>query len=350
MKNLKSIILILLLLILTHDTFANVRIKDISIVDKNIFQIKYKGNLEQSPELSINDSVLQVAIPGSVVWPRMEKKSSLRKNFDTTLMAYQFDKDMVRFRAILPFSLAGKENKVKMDWKNNLISVYIPKGRMKKKKNETYDESYLELLLKENDEKKQGDDVIQRSKDEQKKNSKDEVTMAFSGNKKKVGGDEKFEMTGYIAKFAGFLIVVITLFFIIVGLFKKGVLKKGKLGFLNNTDLITVLSKSYLGPKKNLMVVKVHEQIFLLATSEKGVHFLSELSGMADLLKNGEAAISGKNFDTTFDKAKKTEKEFKLKEELQTLDKKEKQDALPGDRVKLSDRIKKKVKELRPLQ
>ena len=169
MKNLKSIILILLLLILTHDTFANVRIKDISIVDKNIFQIKYKGNLEQSPKLSINDSVLQVAIPGSVVWPRMEKKSSLRKNFDTTLMAYQFDKDMVRFRAILPFSLAGKENKVKMDWKNNLISVYIPKGRMKKKKNETYDESYLELLLREKDEKEQGDDVIQRSKDKQKK-------------------------------------------------------------------------------------------------------------------------------------------------------------------------------------
>ena len=349
MKNLKSVIIILLLLILGHNTFANVRIKDISIEGRDTVQIKYKGKLEQPPKLSIKDSILQVAIPGSVVWPKIEKKSSLRKSFDTTLMAYQFEKDMVRFRAILPFSLAGKEDKVKMDWKEDLISVYIPRSLIKKKKIETYDEGYLELLLKEREEKQQNENGIQRSKDKQEKDQKDEVSMAFSGNKKEIGGDKKFEMTGYVAKFTGFLIVVIALFFFIVGLFKKGVLKKGKLGFLNNTDLITVLCKSYLGPKNNLMVVKVHEQVFLLATSEKGVHFLSELTGMAGLLKNGEAAVSGKNFDTTFNKAKKTDKEFKLKEGLQELEQKDKKDTVPKDQVKLSDRIKKKVKELRPL-
>ena len=350
MKNLKSAIIILFMLILTHNTFASVRIKDISIVGKDTLQIKYRGALKESPKLSVKNSILQVAIPGSVVWPSMEKKSTLRKSFDTTLKAYQFNKDMVRFRAILPFSLKGKEDRVKMDWKKNLISVYIPGNLIKKKKIEAYDESYLELLLKEKDEKEK-DEGVQRNKETKDEDRKDEISMSFSGTKKAPVEDKKFAMTGYIAKFTGFLVVVIAIFFIIVGLFKKGVLKKGKLGFLNNTDLITVISKSYLGPKKNLMVVKVHEQIFLLATSEKGVHFLSELNGMAGILKNGEEAVSGKNFDTTFNKATKEDKEFKLKEELQELEKEQidQKKVNTPVQVKLSDKIKEKVKELRPL-
>ena len=359
MKHLIFLIVALFSLFLTENIFANVRIKDIFMdpLDSNSKKewkkaiIKFQGDLNVPPKLTVKDSLVQVAIDQSIVWPSIEKKATLEKNFDTTFLAYQFNKNVVRFRALLPFSLKGNEHKVQLSLKGDTIEVNIPrKMALANKGAEAYDESYLEKLL-------------QGKSSGEKKEERDEVSLVLSGKvKEKVKEEEKeeekkeikdnaFSFTPYVAKFTGFLILVIALFLGIVSLFKKGILKRGKLGFLNNTKLITVLSSSYIAPKKNLVVVKVHRQIFLLATSDKGVHFLSELNDVAGILKNGEVALSGENFDTSFDVADKKSKEFKLKEELKELDK-----GGPSgvdevkDEVKLSERIKSKVKGLKALQ
>ena len=159
-----------------------------------------------------------------------------------------------------------------------------------------------------------------------------------------------FPSQPYIGKFSAFLGVVLLMFFGVVILFKKGMAKKGKLGFLNKMKPVEVLSTTYLGPKKSLLLIKAHNQVLLLGSSETGINFLTEVENTTDLMKEGETHVLGKNFDTTLDKEEGKEKEFKLKNaEENSLDK------LLGEnkeekKEKISDQIKKKIQNLKSLQ
>ena len=116
------------------------------------------------------------------------------------------------------------------------------------------------------------------------------------------------------------------------------------MGFLNDTSLVSILNTTYLGPKRSLLVVKVHDKVLLLGNSETGLSYLSELQNVSELLKEGEKGIAGNNFDTTIDSVveSKVSKKIKLKENIQ--------EKATKNQKSLSEQIKQKVKDLRSLQ
>ena len=353
--------------------------------------------VEETPELTVNSAMIQLVLPKTYVWPKIEKKVSTKKDFDTTIMAYQYDKNLVRFRVMVPYELKGKENQISLNMENNQITLNFPilKGAKKapaqKKevsKASDLDEGYLKDLLSKKDGVKLKDDFFNSKKTNNvpsfRGTQSDSISRKLSAiDKKKTIAPEKkagsFSIASYVGKFVAFLGLILVFFYGVVHLMKKGVLKKGKLGFLNDTNIVEVLNTTYLGPKKSLLLVKVHKQVFLLSSTDKGLEFLSELNDTTGLLKSGEEKVTGSNFDGSLTSAKKEDKSFKLKDVTSSLDKykkttSEKEEISAAneeanssnkgtlddflakteeevtDSVKLSDQIKNKMKNLKQFQ
>lgn len=325
--------------------------------------IRIDGNLESAPELTIKDSMIQIALKNAVVWPKIEKKISVDKNLDSTVMAYQFNKEVARVRAMLPYSIKGLEDRVSITINGDNINLQFPRvisaapqkkkiiAKAKKQNIEQYDESYLDKLIKEKEQLKAPTKKLAKAAPVI---ATDKVNVALSGIEKEGLNADKssFSLTGYIGKFVAFLGVVLLLFYGVVALMKKGVLKKGKLGFLNSTKVIEVINTTYVGPKRSLMLIKAHKQVFLVANTEKGMEFLSEVNDISGLMKDGEKSLAGNNFDSDLGTADLTEKSFNLKEDIEkpAEQKFELNSDVVKDSVKLSQKIKEKVKTLKPLQ
>jgi len=383
---------IILILSLSLIFVANARVKINSVEldqqNDNLGKIvvSVSGLVKNNPEVTIKDSLLQIVIPDSVVWPKIEKKVSVNgEDFDTTLMAYQFNKDSVRVRAVLPYSLSGKEKLVSVSLKDGLVELIFPKQNAgnpkvapavtknvgRKPGVDKLDESYLEKLMNEKEEKAPqaiesnvASNVLKNTDQKEVaeiKTAEDKIKTSMSSVKKSSG--DAFSITGYIGKFAAFLGLVLLLFYGAVNVLKKGILKKSKLAIFQNMKAIEVLNTTYIGPKKNLMMVKAHNQVFLIGTSEAGIQFLSEIKDVTGLIKNGEKEEVGENFDTNLDSAKIADKEMQLKETYTPAQGAEREDkgALDNflanasttqvkDQVKFSDQIKNKIKRMRPLQ
>jgi flagellar biogenesis protein FliO len=151
--------------------------------------------------------------------------------------------------------------------------------------------------------------------------------------------------------------MVLGLFYGIVALLKKGVFNRGKLGFMGNGQLIEVLSTTYVSPKKCLMIVRAHKQLFLVANSENGIQFLSEMKDTTGLIKEGEKLVVGSNFDTNLSSLEQNDEApaFKLKENIEESTPVEEETRLSRiakatDVVKFSDELKKKAKKLKPIE
>ncbi|MFN8369090.1 MAG: hypothetical protein U0T83_00525 [Bacteriovoracaceae bacterium] len=123
---------ITLLFLISANLLANDKVKINDIIwskdnEKINLQIKYSGKGQVVPELKIDSSYLQVSLKNSSIWPKVEKKVSIKENkFDTTIMAYQFDDTVVRVRTLLPYSLLGREKEVMIDDKNSTVSIDFP--------------------------------------------------------------------------------------------------------------------------------------------------------------------------------------------------------------------------------
>jgi flagellar biogenesis protein FliO len=377
--------------------WAGVKLNDIELQNQGenlILKLNMKQTTKDLPELLIRDKMIQVSLPNSFVWPKIEKTISLKQAYDTKILAYQFDKETVRVRAMLPYSLNGKETSVNLIVKGKDFYVSLPKpkgvalllpagGKIKLKrapaivkrkdnaqkiKKQIYDEKYLAELLKDkemapdlpkevtSDFSQQNDTTMAGT---QEKTKQDMVKSALSGTKK--DAKSPFSLAGYIGKFVAFLALVLVLFYGLVTVLKKGAFRKGKLGFLNSTKAVEVLSTTYIAPKRSLLLIKAHNQVFLVGSSEGGLNLISEVNGTAGVIKEGEAAIAGDNFDTNLNVANVNEKDFKLKDILSSEKDlagtqylpdhlKEKSAQKTKDKVSLSDQIKHKVKGLKPLQ
>jgi len=385
-----SILAILSILAFPLSAIASgVKVKSVNFTQagkKGKVVINLEGRVPETPELSVKKGIVQVEMPGTIVWPKIEKKvTTAGKDFDTTLMAYQFNKNTVRFRAMIPYELKGKENLINVTLKEKAIELNFPvpgiaakatvKTPAKKSADATaYDESYLDKLVKEKEQntgtaKATKTIAATGAKKEAKTGlfaKKDEVNMALSGTEKEASENKSsFSVASYIGKFVAFLGLVLLFFYGVMHLMRRGVLKKGKLGFLNDTNIVEVLNTTYLGPKKSLLMVKVHKQVFLLSSTDKGIEFLSELKDTTGLFKAQENKVAGDNFDSNLGTAAKENKQFKLKElekAIETTQKAQENDneSLEGflaktesettDKVKLSDQIKNKVKNLKQLQ
>jgi len=379
--------------LISFSAFAKVNITKLSYKDDNNFgvvTINLKGALKDTPELQIKGNIVQVAIPNSVVWPKIEKQVSVNKSFDTTLMAYQYNKSLSRVRANLPYKLDGKESKVSVVLNDNNIQLFFPKQksltkkivtsvnkktaesnkpkRVVKAKASSYDESYLEKLLKDKEQTK-NQPVKKIAKTEtslfEEMNTKKEVVSDAVGTKMSSFKKSEFNFTSYIFKFVGFFALLVAGIYFVMNFFRKGMLKKGGLGFLSGTKMVEVLSTTYIGPKRSILVLRVHKQVFLVAQSEKGMDFLTEIKDTAGFMKEGERKVVGDNFDTNLDSAEEKGREFKLKEVVSQLDNESDSHddvdpvlaALAGqtesqelNKVSLSKQIKNKIKELKPLQ
>ena len=85
--------------------------------------VKLLGNLNDNPQISVNDKTLQITIPNSHV------AGKIQKNINGSLVtATQFDRDTVVIKAQLPYSLQGKESLVNMTLKDGSFEVSFPKG------------------------------------------------------------------------------------------------------------------------------------------------------------------------------------------------------------------------------
>ena len=129
MKGIKFILTSIIALSISCSVFGKAKITGIKVdrIDEaraNI-AIDYSGILSGTPEISTRDGILQVAIPDSVVWPKIEKKVKLG-SVRSTLMAYQFNKGLVRFRALIPYSLVEREGEVSLSLKDKRIIVSFP--------------------------------------------------------------------------------------------------------------------------------------------------------------------------------------------------------------------------------
>ncbi len=322
-----------LFLIFLSCAYGEVRIKDINYVDdgsgERKFVVSFKGNMSQKPVVSIRDRILQVAFTDAVAWPKIEKEQELENGKTTKMMAYQYNKDVVRARLLMNRRIRVLPSDLVVDIKKNEIRVTIPKKsfsntRVVKKQ---LDEEYLNKLL-----------TIEKKKVEKKK---DKVSILQSAQNK--SSKKGFSVSTYVWKFIGFLLLVVGIFYVLVSLFKKGVLKKGRLGFLNNNEIVSVISTTYIAPKKALLLVQAHNQIFLLSDTDKGISLLSELNDLPGLLKEGEKKVAGNNFDTELNDSKVEEKtnNIKLKEDI---------NISSNATTKFSEQIKNKMKGFKSLQ
>lgn len=346
------------------------------VANKALIKIKVNAPMKETPELVIKDNIVQVVMPNTIVWPKIEKKVTVNTNYDTTLMAYQFNKELVRVRAILPYSLKGMENKVSLTLNNDEVELTVPTvgGNSKpvvtvkneeKVTAEKFDESYLDKLVQDKSNRNLNDEVVQVQKNEVEEVKEQKIDMINTKMSALEKSDEKpagFSMTSYLSKVVAFLAILILGFYAVMNLMRKGVLKKSKLGFLNSEKMVEVLNTTYVGPKRSVLMIKAHNQVFLVGSSEAGLQPLGEINDVTGLLKEGEKRVGGDNFDTNLVSANSANKEFKLKEvvstENNTQTESEQGESLANflqnnpvpDKVKLSDQIKNKVKGMKSLQ
>ena len=309
--------------------------------------IRHAGIINDNPTISVNDRLLSITIPNSGLGSKINKKIN-----GTTLSATMTGEETVAINIALPYSLKGREADVAITLKEGSIDVNYPRLNTEKKvavapsrapgitdkaivletaastaEAEALDESYLSSLVQKQDklaEQKHANDPAEakiadqgdtdRVNLTQSSVAKTAVKTESAGEQASEPGKSNFSIAGYVGKFVAFLSLMIAGFYGVLTLFKKGIIKKGKLGFLHSTKLVEVLSTTHIAPKRSLMMVKAHKQVFLISSTEQGVVYLSEIKDVAGLIKSGEEEVTGSNFDTNLYSANKTEKQFKLKE------------------------------------
>lgn len=352
------------------------------------------GHSSDQPDMKISDSVIELTIPGADKFTTLNKKRTLNNRLDTALFAENKDGSAV-IKVTLPYSLKGHTESVALTWKNNNIEIVFPNDKLAAKAvipretpkakpeakpsatavvanaaaskitKDVLDEDYLNKLVKEqNGIKKEADQASAKTPaaapaEDKIQAKQSSIIRETHVRPSTTAGTNGFSFAGYALKFTVFLALVLGLFYGIVQVMKRGVFKRGKLGFLTNSQMIEVLSTTYIAPKRSLMVVKAHKQVFLVSSSESGLQFLSEITDTSGIIKETEKFITGNNFDTDFDESDKEflESKIKLKENImESTPIKDNGSALSKvseatkDIVKFSDELKKKARKLKPLE
>lgn len=385
-----------LLALVSFSAFAGVKVTSVDLKtngSNGTISVALDGRSNELPDVRVFGKTIEITIAEATAF------NGIFKNTHGTQLSANALNGKAVVKAVLPYDVSA--DAVNVGFKNKNIEVTFPRGKVAKAEKkaaapavaraadtdrgnkpaapapaaqkkienkvskELLNEDYLNNLMKEN--------VARRETDVPKTNTATETkndvvqvqqsavartTTAAQENAKatitKTG--DNFSFAGYAAKFTVFLAMVLGLFYGVVQLLKKGVFNRGKLGFLNNTQMIQVLSTTYVAPKRSLMVVKVHKQIFLVANSENGLQFLSEMTDTTGLIKEGEKFVTGTNFDTNLGSAETSEEgpAFKIKENINESTPVPEEKGIAAlsakDIVKFSDELKKKAKKLKPIE
>lgn len=381
-----------LLTLVSFTAFAGVKVTSLDLKTNGptgYINVTIDGRSNELPDIRVNGQTIEMTLS------QADAFQAISKNVSGAQLSANVLNGKAIVKATLPYDVAREA--INVGFKNNKIEVTFPRGKAvtvakaaapkaarvetdrpvkpeatpvkaldKKAENkvskELLNEDYLNKLMNENVARKDTDAPKGEAKTEAKNENKDEIkvkqaAIARESAPKAVTNKtvDDFSFAGYAAKFAIFLAMVLGLFYGVVQVLKKGVFNRGKLGFLNNSQMIEVLSTTYVAPKRSLMIVKAHKQIFLVANSENGIQFLSEMTDTAGLIKEGEKFVTGSNFDTNLGTAETTEgPAFKIKENINESTPVAEEKGIAAlsakDIVKFSDELKKKAKKLRPIE
>jgi flagellar biogenesis protein FliO len=378
-----AILIVMILVSLSINADAGVKVTSVDLQTKGpngYIDINLDGRYLDLPDLKVNGKIIEIILSGA------EPFSSINKKVSGALLSAKAINGKALVSIELPYDV--KADSVDVGWKNKSIQIVFPRGKAVTKdlvkKNPVNEIKNIDPSVErmEREEKKESvvskenlnEDYLNKLVEEEKnkpfliKNSEvktDDVKTQQSSfdksfkpqnNPSSQENNDNFSFAGYAVKFFLFLALVLGLFYGVIQLLKKGLFNKGKLGFLNNSQMIQVLSTTYVGPKRSLMIVRAHKQIFLVANSESGIQFLSEMNDTAGLVKEGEKAVSGTNFDLTLDSAEisTNDSSFKIKEDINEStpipEEKGIQSLSAKDIVKFSDELKKKARKLRPIE
>lgn len=290
---------------------------------KNTIAIKWpNANLEKSVIVNSND--FEISNAGDSLYI-LYKKSTLRPS-DISKLSLKLAGNSVKTNFPIPQSqssekklLPGLEDKSK---ENSAIQKTPVDGiqaiekkspelvkNTKDKKDKIVKEDYLSYLLSSVDKEseknaiKKNDIVIPDKIDQAP--LKDKISVKSKtpvvNIEKSLSTKEGQDFTSYIMRIVLVLGFLIGAILILAKFSKKIMIGKNKLGFLNNSKVVEILNTTYIAPKRQLLLVKVHDQVMLLANSESGLSFVSEVKDLSNLLKNAEAEVVGTNFDTGLD-------------------------------------------------
>lgn len=363
-----KVVLTLVLSFLFQNAFGATVLSDVAFnksSKKGIVTLKFNQKLLSTPELQVKKNTILIKIPrASINAPIVKKVNfSTANNLDTTITAVK-NNSAVEIKVKSPFNIEKKQADVFLKLEDNAIELSFPRVLIKApavaavKKNtqkiesnepvkkEYLNEKYLDSLLDIKKEDVQPQEKIIEQKTEKK---------GFLENKAETKKESDFSLVGYAGKFVAFLGMVLLLFYGVVSLMKKGFIKKAKLGFLHNSDAVSVVSQTYIGPKKSLMLVKAHNQVFLVSNTDAGIHPISEIKDAAGLFKSEEKSLSGTNFDTNLNIAdvdSELESRIQLKEDITQSNR---SSAMANysdvkEKVTFSQQIKQKAKKLKQLQ
>ena len=232
-----------------------VTIKDVSFSkskENGTLKIFYNGIMRSNPEMTIRDKEIFISIPKANLIKSIDKKENFStNNQQDTQIKVKKKEHSTDVSLVLPFNIEQKHERVSMLINDKYLKVTLPRVSVKnvekpvvinkvvepKKEEKVVNTKPVEEVLGEGYLNK----LIAEKKSEEKKvfnkTEKDVVKTTQASTEK-----SKFSLLGYAGKFVAFLGFVLLFFYGIVLVFKKGVFSKGKLGFLNNTNQITVLS------------------------------------------------------------------------------------------------------------
>lgn len=366
-------------LLLSPFAFAKTKITDLrweSSNNKASVAIKYTGALRKTPDLELLDGSIQLTFSDAQVWPKIEKPFSFEKGQEVKLLAYQFSDDIVRFRIQMDYDKNSIQERISIILQEGEVVISFPfTGKMKTtraqaplEKREVHnvipaqtDEKFLAKIDAEvNKELKEIDKGTLNKIDPL--STRKTTVDPLKNHKEKENG---FSLGSYIGKFISLLGVMLIVLLAVMKFFKKGMVKTSKgLGILKSNDALSVLKTTYLAPKKSLMMVKAHNQVFLIGCSEGGIHFLSEIKDVVGVIKEGERDLEGTNFDSEID-GQEERKEGVVQQVLKEDITQSKVELSSTEKIsqglkdiahqmkesiKISDQIKSKAKNLRPLQ
>ena len=384
----------LLALSLTSVALAGVKVTSVDLTTNGgngYVNIAIDGRSNDLPDIKVHGKTIELTLANA------EGFNAIFKNVRGAQLSANSLNGKAVIKAVLPYEISSEA--VNVGFKNSNIEVVFPRGNVAQENKAAFvapavfpkeivkpapvsapvldkntenkvskdllNEDYLNKLMKEENAPKaalaatvavKADEVNVKQAALAKVETK--IPAQNSSVPKAGSSSNNFSFAGYAAKFMLFLALVLGLFYGVVQLLKKGVFNRGKLSFLNNTKMIEVLSTTYIAPKRSLMIVKAHKQIFLVANSESGLTFLSEMTDTSGLMKEGEKFVTGTNFDLNLGSAEdKEEAELlvKLKENIMesTPANEEKglsKIAIAKDIVKFSDELKKRAKKLKPIE
>lgn len=369
---------ILLIVCRSIGASASVKVTDVAFANtahQGQITVTFEGSFKGEPTWDISGRVLKLTLSDAQVNKSFNKRMS-----QVSISAINKEKE-VEIQTVFPETIKRKAEDLSVTIQNNkiilttpvsvalnatkkapfvpapVVAVKLDKSLDQKMTKDLLNEEYLKDLEQKN-EAKNTPKLADIKPVAAVKTTEDRLSIkqaSIDNQTQKKAGSSEFSFSGYVAKFIAFLGVVLLLFYGVVSLMKKGVLSKGRLSFLNGGQLVSVLSTTYIAPKRSLLVVKVNNQAFLLSSSEGGISFLSEIQDVPGIVKESEKLVAGDNFDGNLEDQKEIEhleSKIKIKENIHESKPERGLAKLVGgkDIVRFSDELKKKVKNLKPLQ